>query len=159
MQTVDVLRHYHEKLPCLLEPNECKVDGVGLGVSESIPAFQLVFPMLDSRRLRSHEILDADRFAPRPHTLRSTEIGNATSGRNACAREDERLLRSAEILSQLGTGVGHLELGFLLFRFGCGGEIGVDLSGLDGMDLMVIGIRLGQLFFSHEQRIETLATT
>ena len=157
MQTIDILRHYHQKLSCLLEPNECKVDGVGLGVSESIPAFQLVFPMLDSSLFRSHEILDEDRFAPGPHTLRSTEIGNAASRRNARAGEDERLLRSAEILSQLGTGVGHLELGFLLFRLGCSGEIGVDLSGLDGMDLMVIGIRLGQLFLSHEERIETLA--
>ena len=157
MQTVDVLRHYHEKLSCLLEPNECKVDGVGLGVSESIPAFQLVIPMLDSRLLRSHEILDEDRFAPGPHTLRSTEIGNAASGRNTCAREDERLLRSAEISSQLGTGVSHSELGFLLFRFGCSGEIGVDLSGLDGMDLVVVGIRLGQLFLSHQQGIEALA--
>ena len=157
MQTVDVLRHYHGKLPCSLEPNECKVDGVGLGVSESIPAFQLVFPMLDSRLLRSHEILDEHRFAPGPNTLRPAKIWNPASRRNTRTGEDERLLRSAEILSQLGTGVGHLELGFLLFRFGCGGEIGVDLSGLDGMDLMVIGIRLGQLFLSHEERIETLA--
>src|SRR5437763_14699204 len=104
MQTVDVLCHYHEKLPCLLEPNECKVDGVGLGVSESIPTFQFVFPMLDLRRLRSHEILDEDRFAPRPQTVRSPEMGNAASRRNTRAREDEQLLRRAELHRHLGPG-------------------------------------------------------
>ncbi|MEY2496754.1 MAG: hypothetical protein QOD12_310 [Verrucomicrobiota bacterium] len=79
MQTIDVLRDHHEKLPCLLEPNECMMDGVGLSVSKGFPSFQFVIPMLDPCCLRRHEILEEHGLAPRPYSLRSAEIRNPAS--------------------------------------------------------------------------------
>ena len=80
MQPVDVLSKNHQKLPGTFQ-FYCRVmNCVRMRVTKDLPAFQLGIPMFYSRRFRTHEIVVVNGFAPRPYTLRATEIGNSTGG-------------------------------------------------------------------------------
>lgn len=85
MQAVNILGEYHGDLFGLLKLHDCMMHGVGSSCGNCSPAFQLVVPMLDPRGFRCHEILIIDRLTSPPNALRSTEIGNTTSGRDARA--------------------------------------------------------------------------
>ena len=67
------------ELPGSFQADDRMMDRIGLGLTEGISPFELVIPMLDSRCLRRHEILEIDRLPPGPDTLRSTEIRNAAA--------------------------------------------------------------------------------
>src|SRR5204862_7646020 len=48
--------------------------------------------------------------------------------------------------------------GWFLFRGGFG-EFSIDLSGLDWVNAMIVGVRLRQVILIHKQRVEPLAAT
>src|SRR5438477_11767957 len=76
------------------------MNSVRPGVAEGVSPFELIIPVLDSRRFRCHEILKINRLPSGPDTLRPTEIRNSAYSRNTGAGKDERLLRSTEIIGQ-----------------------------------------------------------
>ena len=79
MQAVDVLRDNGAEFSRPFQSSAGMMNGVGPGVAESISPFELVIPMLDSRRFRSHEILEIDGLPPGPDTLRSAEIRDSAA--------------------------------------------------------------------------------
>ncbi len=92
MKSVDVLRDNGAEFPRSFQTDDGIMDRVRPGIAEALSSFELVIPMLDSRRFGHHEILKIDWLSPHPDTLRSTKIRNAAAGRNACACEDQRFL-------------------------------------------------------------------
>jgi hypothetical protein len=101
VQAIDILSYNHQYLPRVLEPGDGVMDGIGPCSSKSIPALELVIPMLDPRRFRGHEVLEINRLPPRPDTLRTTKIGNAAAGRNSGAGKDQGLVCCSEIIGKL----------------------------------------------------------
>ena|SRR5437773_6815713 len=79
VQTVDILSDNRKEFPCLFQPDDGVMNRVGPGVAEGISPFELIIPMLDSRRFRRHEVLEIDGLPAGPDTLRATEIRNAAA--------------------------------------------------------------------------------
>ena len=100
MQTVNVLGDHGAEFSGFFQTDDGVMNGVGPGVAKRVSPFQLVIPMLDSRRFRRHEILIVDRLPPGPDTLRPAEIRDAAVRRDAGAGEDQRLLRGSEIVGE-----------------------------------------------------------
>ena len=69
-------------------------------VAKCFARFELVIPMLNPRSFRGHEILKVNRLPSRPHTVRAAEIRNAATGGNSGAGEDQRLLRSSQVIGE-----------------------------------------------------------
>jgi hypothetical protein len=80
------------------------VSGVRLGSAKSRPAFQLVVPVLEARRLGAHEVLIIDRLPPRPDPAGSPEVWDAAAGRKAGSSEDEDPFTVPKIIDEL---LGH----------------------------------------------------
>ena len=79
MQAVDILCDNRAEFSGFFQADDRMMNGVGLGVAEGISAFELVIPMLDSRRFRRHEVLEIDGLPAGPDALRATEIRNAAA--------------------------------------------------------------------------------
>lgn len=100
MEAINVLRDDAAEFSRPFQTDDGIMNGVRPGVAEGISPFELVIPMLYSRRFRGHEILVVDRLSARPDTLRTAKIRNPAARGNAGAGEDERLLRSPEVVGK-----------------------------------------------------------
>ena len=67
----------------------------------SFTRFELLVPILDARRLGAHEVVEVDRLVRLPDALRSAEILDAASGRNAGTGEDEDAVSVADEITEL----------------------------------------------------------
>jgi hypothetical protein len=105
VKSVNVLRHDQENLAGFFQSNDGVVRGIRLRCAKAIPPLQLVIPVFDARRFRRHEILEVNRLAPSPDALRSAEIRDPARSRNARARKDQGLSRSAEVIGENGLGI------------------------------------------------------
>ena len=101
MQTVDILRDDAAKFTCAFESGDRVMHTVRLRVAERVTSLELVIPVLDPRRFGRHEILEVNRLASRPDALWPTEVWNSAAGGNAGAGEDQRIVRSPEVISQV----------------------------------------------------------
>ena len=82
-------------LPAFSSADDRAMSGVRLRVPKPLPALQLVIPMFDPRRFRSHEILEVNRLPPFPDALGSAKIGDSTAGRNSGAGENHHAAATA----------------------------------------------------------------
>ena len=100
VQAVNVLGDNHEQFAGAFELGDGGVGGVGLGVAERGPAFELEIPVLDARRFRSHEVVVEDGLAALLHAVRPAKVGNAAAGRNIRAGENQNPFPLAKALDQ-----------------------------------------------------------
>lgn len=100
VQPVDVLCDHTKKLSRSLESYDGVVHRIRLRGPKCIPAFQLVIPVLDSRCIRSHKILEIDGPASRPDTLWPAEIWDAAGGGDARSGEDQHLIGWAKVVGK-----------------------------------------------------------
>jgi hypothetical protein len=100
MQSIDILRDNGLKLSGSFESDDGVMDRIRLSVAECIAAFQLVVPMLYTRRFRAHEILEVNRLSPFPDTLRTAEVWNAAAGRDSGTGKDNCLTRRPKVVSE-----------------------------------------------------------
>ena len=65
------------------------VHGIGFGVAERFPGFQLLVPVFDSSVFAGKEILEVDGLPGFPDPLRASEVGDAGGGGDAASGEDQ----------------------------------------------------------------------
>jgi hypothetical protein len=136
MKAIDILCDNSPDFPGPLQADNCSMNGIWLRIAKRVMAFQLVIPVFDPRCFRCHEIVEEDRLAPCPDTLRTSKIGNATTSGDSGSGKDQRLLRCSEIVGKGHSGwLGAIVVGECFRKVDERGIASVALAHLDTLVL------------------------
>src|ERR1700736_4348585 len=101
MQSIDVLGNHRLDLARVFQLYDRMVHWIGSRCAKRRPGLELVVPMLDSSCLGSHEVLVIYRPATSPNAIRSPEIGDSASSRDASAGKDHHSARFSQKFDQV----------------------------------------------------------